>query len=256
MSGVALSFRGGAGTRADLSDLLPERIAGLGPEEIARIPLATAGGPVPLGELFEVETLATETGGAEGSLLIRSGGAVLDRVGARMGKGLIEVEGDVGDLAGAQMSGGTLRIRGNAGNRLGGVLPGETKGMRNGLILLSGDAGDRVGERLRRGTIVIDGSVGADCGAFMTAGTVAVAGGCGPRPGFGMRRGSLILGTEPASLPVGFVDAGIRDWVFLRLLQSYLAETGGWLAARTLGRSRRYIGNLAEHGLGEILVLP
>jgi formylmethanofuran dehydrogenase subunit C len=251
MSGLTLAFRGDAGTRVDLSDLLPETLAALDADAVARRPLATDRGTVPLGELFSV---AAE--GEAGQLRIRPEGAVLDRVGARMGSGLIEVEGDVGSLAGAQMSGGTLRIQGNAGDRLGGVLPGETKGMRGGLILLSGDAGDRLGERLRRGTISVDGRAGADCGAFMTAGTVAVAGGCGPRAGFGMRRGSLIFGTELAETPAGFVDAGLRDWVFLRLLKSYLAETGSWLASRSLGRARRYIGNRAEQGLGEILVLP
>jgi formylmethanofuran dehydrogenase subunit C len=251
MSGLTLSFRGRPGTVLSLSGILPERLVGQSVEAIAGIPLTSDAGTLPLGELFALEGTPSGDG-----LLIRPNGALLDRVGAGMTSGMIEVEGDVGALAGAQMAGGTLRIRGNAGDRLGGVLPGETKGMRGGLILLSGDAGDRVGERMRRGTIVVNGRAGADCGAFMTAGTIAIGGACGARPGFGMRRGSLILGTELAAAPVGFVDAGARDWVFLHLLKAYLAETGGWVGERAIGRSRRYMGDLAEQGQGEILVLP
>jgi len=248
MSGMTLTFRGDAGTIADMSALLPERLAGLTAEDVAGLPLPCGGEVVTVGRMFEVSA-----GDAAEGLLIRPGQAVLDRVGAGMASGRILVEGDAGSHAGAGMSGGLLRIAGNARESLGGALPGLPLGMRGGLISVGGSAGDRAAERMRRGIIVVDGPVGAYAAGFMVAGTLAAGGGCGPHPGFGMRRGTLLLGNAQGKTPEGFADGGTRDWLFLHLLRRALEGTGSWFERMGNTRAHRFVGDLAEGGHGEIL---
>jgi formylmethanofuran dehydrogenase subunit C len=232
-----------------MSSLLPERFAGLTTAEIAGLPLPCGGGVTTVGEMFELSP-----GNATEAMLIRPGEAVLHRVGAGMMSGRILVEGDVGSHAGAGMSGGLLRIAGNAGDALGGALPGLPLGMRGGLISVGGSAGDRPAERMRRGIIVVDGTVGAYAAGFMVAGTLAAGGGSGPHPGFGMRRGTLLLGRQDA-VPDGFADGGTRDWLFLHLLRRGLEGTGSWFEHAGTTHARRFIGDLAEGGHGEILAM-
>lgn len=250
MSGMTLTFRGDAGTMADMSGLLPERLAGLTAEEVAGLPLPCGGGVETVGALFDVSA-----GDAAEGLLIRPGEAIMQRVGAGMASGRILVEGDVGSYAGAGMAGGLIRISGNAGDGLGGALPGLPSGMRGGLISVGGSAGDRAAERMRRGIIVVDGAAGAYAAGFMVAGTVAVGGGCGLHPGFGMRRGTLLLGRTPGAMPDGFADGGTRDWLFLHLLRRALEGTGSWFERAGTTRAHRFIGDLAEGGHGEILAM-
>ncbi|MBY6264814.1 formylmethanofuran dehydrogenase subunit C [Azospirillum sp. 412522] len=250
MSGMTLTFCGGAGTIVDMSALLPERLAGLTTAEVAGLPLPCNGGVATVGGMFEISA-----GDAAEGLLIRPAGAVLHRVGAGMAAGRILVEGDVGSHAGAGMSGGLLRIAGNAGDALGGALPGLPLGMRGGLVSVGGRAGDRAAERMRRGIIVIDGPVGAYAAGFMIAGTLAAGGGCGPHPGFGMRRGTLLLGRPQDAMPIGFADGGTRDWLFLHLLRRGLEGTGSWFERAGSTRAHRFIGDLAEGGHGEILAM-
>ncbi len=107
---------------------------------------------------------------------------------------------------------------------------------------------------MRRGMIIVDGAVGAFAGAFMVAGTLAAGGGAGGHPGYGMRRGTLVLGRAPEALPAGFADGGAHDWVVLALLQRHCGDPESWLGSRTMSRARRLIGDLAEGGMGEILI--
>jgi len=99
----------------------------------------------------------------------------------------------------------------------------------------------------------VRGRAGAACGARMLAGTVAVAGGCAGSPGFGLRRGSLILGEAPASLSATFNDSGVVELAWLKLLrrhaQAFLPDV-----VPATARCRRYMGDLAFGGKGEVLV--
>src|SRR5262249_45018651 len=140
---------------------------------------------------------------------------------------------------------------GAAGDRLCGALPGEMAGMRGGVVIVRGDAGERIGDRLRRGTIVVEGRAGAWAGSRMIAGSVIVGGSAGPLPGYLMRRGTIVLAGR-AELSPTFVDCGTHDLIALRLLALFVARYSA-RAARLLQRSlRRFAGDMAVLGRGEI----
>ena len=119
-----------------------------------------------------------------------------------------------------------------------------------------GEGNLTVGERMRRGLILVGGNAGPWAAANMLAGTVVVAGECGPNPGLGLRRGSLILLRAPPGLPATFNDGGVHDFLFLTLLDRHLRGLGAPIDRfPTLEpRMRRYSGDLACGGAGEILV--
>lgn len=268
MSALTLTQRSPTAQRLEMSAFTPQRLAGMNPGEIARIQVHVGNRPETAGELFEI-------GGSPGDrLVVVPAASNLDNLGAGMNEGEIRVEGDAGFCAGRGMSGGVLTVEGNAGNeagsamnggrlhilgnageRLGGPLPGATRGMSGGLIQVSGNAGDRVGERLRRGTILIQGSCGDYCAVNLIAGTLAVLGTVGAMTGSGMRRGSLLLSQAPDGLPATFEDNGVHRLTFLGLLirdLTRLADLGAWNGAQT-PPARRFLGDLGEGGLGEIL---
>src|SRR5262249_20232543 len=121
-------------------------------------------------------------------------------------------------------------------------------------VIVRGDAGERVGDRLRRGTIVVEGRAGARAGSRMIAGTVVVGGPAGPLPGYLMRRGTIVLGADCAALPPTFVDCGSHDLIALRLLAMFVARYSA-RAARVVQRSlRRFAGDMAVLGKGEMFL--
>jgi formylmethanofuran dehydrogenase subunit C len=267
MSALTLTQRAPTPQRLDLSGLIPERLAGLAPAEIARLPIHVGNRPQPMGELFAID-------GSPGmTLTIVPAADNLDGLGSGMRDGELRVEGDAGrqaaaglaggsvliegsagDEAGSGMSGGRLTIGGNAGMRLGGPTTGATRGMSGGAILVRGSAGARAGERLRRGTIVVAGDCGDDAGANMIAGTLAIMGTAGRMTGSGMRRGTILLSRPPASLPVTFADNGLQDLAFLALLLREIAtmtDIGPWASPRP---AHRLLGDIADGGMGEILL--
>jgi formylmethanofuran dehydrogenase subunit C len=254
----------------DLSPLVPERLAGLGARGIEALHLECAGRIIPAGELFSV------SGEAAGELIIEGGSGRLDRIGQGMARGAIMVRGDAGAYVGRGLRGGSItvegnagaycgsgmkegmiRIRGNAGDFLGAALPGEHRGMQGGIVLVQGNAGDRAGDRMRRGMLLIEGGCGDYCASRMGAGTIAVLGPAGANLGFAMRRGTVIL-SHGAHLPPTFGDFGTHDLGFLRLLQG--AWRSGVPGSRfaAIGdnavRVRRFVGDLANGGKGEVLV--
>ncbi|WP_448187981.1 formylmethanofuran dehydrogenase subunit C [Azospirillum sp. sgz301742] len=270
MSGLILTVREPAGPPIDVAGVLPDRLAE-GTAAVAALPLIRGRERHRLDELLELQP-----GGPPGTLILRSGGAVLDGVGAGMAAGEILVEGNCGAYAGrgmrggtlivegscgafaaAEMAGGLMRIAGDAGDFLGAPQAGSPRGMSGGSVIVGGNAGDRVGERMRRGLIAVQGRVGGLCGARMIAGTITVGGGCGPGLGMSMRRGSILLLQAPAPLPAGFEDGGTNDWLFLELLRRDLAAAGAWPvgfpAAGT--RARRLLGDRSVGGVGEVLIL-
>ncbi|MGH8629141.1 MAG: formylmethanofuran dehydrogenase subunit C [Burkholderiales bacterium] len=263
------TLRQAAGPEVDLSPLVPEALAGKSRNEIEALELQAGKRRLPLHTLFEV------SGGDRARIAIRNGAGRLLRVGARMRRGEIRVEGDcgafagagmrggrltidgsAGDFAGSAMRGGVIEIRGSAGNFLGAALAGDRQGMRGGAIVVRGGAGDRAGDRMRRGLILIAGDAGAFCGSRMLAGTILVKGKVGDSPGFALRRGSLLLASLPGAIPATFQDSGEQAFLFLALLERHMQGEGPPLAdfLPLPRRARRYCGDLAVGGFGEILV--
>lgn len=266
MSALTLTLRAAPQGRVDMSGVLPATLAGLSVAEIAALSLIMDGRPVALGELFDVAP------GEANRLVICTATNCLDYLGKGMTAGAIIVEGPaghytgqnlrggelvirghVGHFAASGMKGGLLHIVGNAGDWLGAALIGDRAGMAGGVVAVEGDVGDRAGDRMRRGLILVRGRAGDACAARLLAGTLVVAGGCGGQPGFGLRRGSLILGQAPATLPTTFNDAGVVDLPYLSLLRRH-AEGILPGVVPSLSRVRRHVGDLACGGKGEILV--
>ncbi len=266
MKPLVLTLKERPPERLDLSPLLPHLLAGKTAAEIARIGVQTTRRPLVVGDVFRLRM------GDVGRIHIEDGCDRLDWIGHGMADGEIVVDGDAGSQAGRLMTGGRvtitgsagpwaasgmrggeIEIRGAAGDRLGGPLPGEMAGMRGGVVIVRGDAGERTGDRLRRGIIVVEGRVGAWAGSRMIAGTLFVAGPAGPLPGYLMRRGTIVLGSA-ATLSPTFIDCGRHELIALRLLALSVARHSA-RASKVLQRSlRRFAGDMAVLGKGEVFI--
>jgi formylmethanofuran dehydrogenase subunit C len=268
MSALTLRLRAPPPLAVDMSEVLPERLAGLTRAQIEAIELEVGNRTVALAELFAVfgddrhiivvgdaHARLTHLGaGMRGGTLSIEGDAG-DYIGLRMSAGRIVVSGSAGSFAGCEMSGGAIEIRGSAGDFLGGALAGDKQGMRGGLIHVRGRAGDRVADHMRRGLILLEQGAGAYLGSRMLAGTVLARDTVGAQPGYGLKRGTLLLFEALQELPATFNDCGAHDLLFLSLLERELAKQGELAAFVPLpGRVRRYCGDLATGGKGEILL--
>ncbi|MEK8025193.1 formylmethanofuran dehydrogenase subunit C [Pseudaquabacterium rugosum] len=208
----------------------------------------------------------------------------LDRVGWGLDAGTIEVDGPVGDQAGALMSGGRMVVRGRAGLQAGcqlaggalevigdvgdfaaSGLPGSLDGMRGGTFIVHGAAGARLADRMRRGTLIVLGDAGDWAASRLVAGTVVLCGGVGAHLAYGQRRGSLLLLGEAAADPAWspsstHVPAGADAPVAWQLLARDLQARHGALHPRLQGlaarRPRRWLGDLAADGRGEVITAP
>ena len=253
--------------RLDLSPLVPQRLAGKSANEIARIELQTTRMRVTVGDAFRLRM-----GDAQH---VRIEGACdrLDQVGAGMSAGAIDVAGDVGIRAGRLMTGGRLMIHGNAGHwtasamkggeieitgsagdHVGGPLAGEVAGMRGGLVIVRGNVGARAADRLRRGMIVVEGGAGEYAGSRMIAGTLILRRKAGALPGYLMKRGTIILGEGARALSPTFADCGVHRLVAMRLVGAYLKPYSAATAALLRRPLRRFAGDMAVSGHGEIFV--
>jgi formylmethanofuran dehydrogenase subunit C len=252
--------------RLDLSPLTPERLAGKKKRDIEKIPVGMSRWASLVGDLFRVS-------GANVSDIVFEGGSPrFDGVGEGMQEGSIQIAGDVGAQAGRAMRGGTLTIEGDAGphaascmrggrieicgdagDHLGAPLAGELAGMNGGVVVVRGRADAFAADRMRRGLIAVLKGTGDHAGSRMIAGTLVVTGGTGEMPGYLMRRGSILLDRAPKTLSPSFVECGAPDSVFASVLDRHLVADG-ILKRPLLGRSpRRYGGDNAVLGLGEIL---
>jgi formylmethanofuran dehydrogenase subunit C len=270
MSALRLTLTSRPAQPVDLSPLLPQRLAGMTRSEIGALELASGNRRLRVDQLFSI---AGDPGPA---LEIRDGCGLLQGVGAGMTQGDIVVRGDVGAYLGAGMTGGTVTVHGNAGafaasgmrdgeiriggdtgDFLGAALPGDHQGMRGGVVLVGGNVGDRAGDRMRRGALLIEGNAGDYCASRMVAGTLAVWGTVGRFPGLAMRRGTLLLQQPPAALPPTFNESGTFPFTFLTLLARAWRTLPGLFG--TLPESglqyQRFMGDLANDGRGEILIL-
>ena len=259
-----LTLREAPPERLDLHALTPLALSGLGQAEVERLLIGTSRRGLVVGDCFSVKL-----GGAD-ELVIEGGHERLDRVGAALSAGTIRVEGDVGQRLGAGMAGGTLTVTGNAGpfagsgatggtitiegdagDHAGGALHAAKAGLDGATLVIRGRAGAHLGDSMRRGLIVA-GEAGAFAGARMVAGTLAALR-VGDHAGYGMRRGTLLVGAHGTLMPT-FVETGTHDLVFLRLLARMLRPVSPGHADLLNGTPRRYSGDLATIGKGELWV--
>lgn len=266
---IRLALKDEPPVRVSARGLIPEDLGSLSAAEIERLPLAVGNRRECVGDWFRV------TAGDPARLAFEGACGRIDHIGAGMGAGTVTVEGDAGAYVGLGMRGGevivaghaghgvgtdlrggTIRIRGNAGDAVGGSLPGAAAGMRGGTVVIGGNAGAQTGQRLKRGLIAVGGDVGPLCGAEMIAGTVVVGGIVGANPGVAMKRGTIIALGGAAMIGPTFADCGVHDLVILKLLARHLVGAGLAALAQRFAPFRRWAGDAAVAGKGEILVPP
>lgn len=266
MSALTFTLKAALQQRVDCSPLTPHKLAGLSTAEIAATELACGKLKLRVDALFDI------AGDDASDIVIHNSSAKLDYIGQGLLEGRITVHGDVGSYLGFGMkkgsiqvhgsadafvasglAGGQILIDGNAGDFLGAAIPGDRKGMRGGLVIVRGNAGDRVGDQMRRGIVLIEGDVGRYCASRMLAGTIGVLGKTGEYLGYGMRRGTVMLFESPA-LHTTLQDCGTHTLPFLSLMFKSFRALPSKFAGIDRNRVRRYAGDIANDGKGEILV--
>lgn len=266
MSALTFTLKQSLPQRIDCSSLTPDRLAGKSVADIGALELQTGNRRVTVNALFDL------SGEDSTRLLFRKADGRLDGIGSQMKAGSIVVEGDAGAYAGFQMqqgemtihgnagayaasgmAGGLLHVHGNVGDYLASAIPGDRKGMQGGIVIVSGNAGDRAGDQMRRGIVLIEGNAGAYCAARMLAGTIGVLGTVGDYVGYGMRRGTVLLFRTP-EMHATLQDCGSHTLPFLNLMFKSFRGLPGKFAGIEQNRVRRYAGDLANDGKGEILV--
>jgi formylmethanofuran dehydrogenase subunit C len=248
VSGLLVTPRTLPDAPADCSAVLAGSWIGLGARDFARRLVSIAGpAAVPLGELCEV------TGEPNGSVRFVGDWGRATRLGAGLTQGTVLVEGDVGDEVGLGMAGGSIEVRGSAGARAGAAAVEARRGMTGGELVVHGSVGREAGALMRRGLLVA-GDVGDHAAVGMIAGTIVAFGTIGPTPGLWSKRGSVVaLGEVP--VPTTYRYACTYQPVHVRLMLTRLkARYDMPVEERHLtGFYRRYSGDLAELGKGEIL---
>jgi formylmethanofuran dehydrogenase subunit C len=268
MSNLTFTLKGQTDQRIDLSPLVCQKLQNLNPEEIAGIQLQHGNRKVRVDELFNI------SGSDSQNIVFANSNSKLDYIGKELEGGNITIHGDAGAYLALSMKSGTitvtgntgiftacemkngfLQIEGNAGDFLGGALPGNKQGMKGGAVLVKGNVGARAGDHMRRGQILIEGSAGDYCGSRMLAGTIAVMGNTGRYLGYAMRRGTLLLWNQP-QISATFNDCGTHTLAFLPILFASFKSLNSRFADKNLAfqRVRRFGGDMAETGRGEILV--
>lgn len=247
--------------------LSPDVTAGKTVDEVRALPVWLGKRQRPLGDFFEIDGDGGDELELRGHLArvkwvgrgmsrgrIRVVGNVGMHLGAYMTGGAIEVEGNAGDWVGGEMSGGTIRIRGNAGQQIGSAYRGSMSGMSGGTILIDGSAGIELGMRMKRGLIAVRGPVRDFAGLQMKGGTIVLMGGAEIRTGAWMQRGTIISLTPLRLMPT-FAPAATYHPTFLRLYAKHLGPLGFALPTDpAAGSYRRYVGDAAVPGKGELLV--
>jgi formylmethanofuran dehydrogenase subunit C len=267
MTPLTFRLRDASEQRLDLSPLTPQRLVGKSEREISNIELQTTRRVVRVGDLFDFSS------GSPEHIVFEGGSEKFDRVGEGMHAGSITIDGDIGNTAGREMAGGRLTINGDSGHwtasgmtgglieisgdvgdRLGGPLAGEIEGLNGGMVVARGRAGARAADRLRRGVLIIEGDAGEDAGSRMLAGTLIVCGSASARTGYLMRRGTIVLGVSRGSLGPTFVDCGGQQLTAHRLIAAYVRDASLRAAELLRGSLRRFAGDTAVLGKGEIFV--
>jgi formylmethanofuran dehydrogenase subunit C len=235
--------------RADLSEVLAEPWTTLSPSDMAaRTVYLERDGRVSLGDLFSVD------GQPDGRIEFTGTLDLVDRLGAGLREGEVLVKSSVGRETGIGMAGGILQIDGDAGPRAGAAPLGYKRGMLGGELIIRGSAGPEAGTLMRRGLLVIGRTAGTLTGRGMIAGTVLVLGAAGAESGLWSKRGSVVV-LGSITPPETYAYACTYQPVHLRLLFARLRARYGLPIQRKhfTGLYRRYSGDLAELGKGEIL---
>jgi formylmethanofuran dehydrogenase subunit C len=247
--GIRARLRQPLRSSADLGAVLAGSWTGLSAVELARRPVRLEGEEsASLGDLFEV------AGAPAGRIRLEGDLAKADRLAAGLSEGEVMVDGSVGDEAGIGMSGGIIDVHGDAGSRAGGAESDARRGMTGGELLVRGGAGPEPGTRMRRGLLVVAGDVARDAGPGMIAGTVIVFGNAGSAPGRWSKRGSIVA-LGPVEVPPTYRYACTYQPDHLRLTLLRLRRRYGLGVDERYvsGFYRRYSGDLADLGRGEIL---
>lgn len=234
--------------RLEAECVRPDRFAELSAKEIAALPVWVGGRAAELGEFFGV------TGERAARVLVEGDCSLVDELGAGMSGGELVIEGAAGHGVGRAMGGGTIDVRGGAGDAVGGAAPGAARGMTGGEIVVRGPAGIEAGAAMRRGLVVVGGDAGGAAGRGMIAGTLVVTGAAGRDAGRWIKRATVVA-LGPIEPPATFRYACTYRPPHLRLTFTYLRARFGFAIAdrHAYGRYRRYAGDLAELGKGEIL---
>jgi formylmethanofuran dehydrogenase subunit C len=264
---VTLTLRTTVSRRLEAESITPDAFGMLDEAAIARLPLWDGPHTVPLGDVFDVR------GGPSSRVRVAGDLAMVDALGARMTTGELHVEGSVGRYVGTRMAGGELRvtgdaaygaglemsgglldIAGNAGDRLGAGRLAAARGMTGGEIIVRGNAGAEIGATMRRGTVVVLGNAGPRAGTAMIAGNVIVFGSAGNDPGRFNKRGTIIVFGGVSVSPNYQYDCTYRPpHVAVTLVYLTSRRNLSLDAAAAAARFRRYSGDMAESGRGEIL---
>jgi formylmethanofuran dehydrogenase subunit C len=263
---ITLTLRAPLAHPLSASAIAPDRFAALSSQEIAALELWDGRAPIALGDVFTVSGERASSVVLEGDLAqlhdvgttmsagaLEIKGAIGNALGARMRGGAIAVQGSAGHDVGMAMAGGSIVIDGDAGDRAGGALQGASKGMTGGDIVVRKAAGRDAGAHMRRG-ILYCGSVGDGAGIGMIAGNVIVAGAIGGDAGFGNKRGSIVA-LNGVDVPATYAYACTYRPPHLSLMLLSLRARFGIAVddAHLHGLYKRYSGDLAELGKGEIL---
>lgn len=245
---VEITLRAPLDAPADCSAVLAGAWTALVANELARRPVRLDGRVVPLGDLCAI------SGAPDGTIRFTGDWGRAVRLGAGLTQGAVTIDGAVGDEVGVGMAGGSIEVRGAAGARAGAAVPEARRGMIAGELVIHGAAGPEAGALMRRGLIAIGGAAADHAGAGMIAGSIVVFGTTGAAPGLWSKRGSLIaLGGVPIPSTYRYACTYRPPHVpiVLRRLQARYRLP---VEARHLtGSYRRYSGDLAELGKGEIL---
>jgi formylmethanofuran dehydrogenase subunit C len=248
--GMVARLRAPLKVATDLSQILAGQWTTLGAGELARRPLLAGNGkPVTVGDVFDVSGTPNGRIRFEGDLTNANG------LGAGLTHGEVVVDGDVGHSVGSGMAGGAIHVRGRAGDRPGGAAAEARRGMTGGELVIRGGAGADAGLRMRRGLLAIGGNAGDRAGAGMIAGTVIVLGDAGGSAGLWSKRGSVVaLGA--VAIPATYRYACTYRPPHLRLVLGRLRTRYELPVSdqHLAGLYRRYSGDLADIGKGEILV--
>jgi formylmethanofuran dehydrogenase subunit C len=235
--------------RADLSEVLVGSWTTLSARELSSRPVSLErDGDARLGDLFALD------GQPQGRIRFEGELDQVDRLGAGLTEGEVIVDGSVGRETGLAQAGGRLDIGGDAGPRAGAAPPGFKRGMTGGELIVRGSVGAEAGASMRRGLLVVLHAAGDRTGLGMIAGTVLVFGSVGADPGLWSKRGSVVA-MGRITPPPTYSYACTFQPIHLRLLLMRLhADYGLPVRPRHLnGFYRRYSGDMAELGKGEIL---
>lgn len=249
MSEATLTLRAPLGRRVDASGVAWGSLHELDAAGIAaQTAWVESEGAVSLGDLFEVR------GGPGGRTRLLGDLALMDGIGAGLTRGELLVDGNAGAYLGRRMRGGFIEVRGSAGARAGAADPGAKRGMSGGEILIRGSAGPGAGAGARRGLIVVEGDAAEHAARAMIAGSLVVLGSLGPDAGLFSRRGSIVV-LGPHLPPAPYRYACTYRPPHLRVTLTYLKARRGVPVTpeQIAGAYRRYSGDLAELGAGEIL---